>query len=58
MTTRTLRVWIVLGALVAVVMASLAATPLAYLLAGAACTGGSMMLIGLDGLRKRGNRRR
>jgi hypothetical protein len=57
-TTRTLRTWIVLGALAAVVMASLTATPLAYLLAGAACIGGSMMLIGLDGLRKRGNRRR
>lgn len=58
MTTRTLRRWIVLGSLAGIVMASLAATPLAYLLAGAACVGGSMMLIGLDGLRKRGNRRR
>jgi hypothetical protein len=39
-------------------MASLVATPLAYALAGMACVGGSMMLIGLDGLRKRGNPRR
>ncbi|HXC63680.1 MAG TPA: hypothetical protein VNZ67_04945 [bacterium] len=58
MTTRVLRRWIVLGALAGIVMASLAATPLAYALAGTACVGGSMMLIGLDGLRKRGNPRR
>jgi hypothetical protein len=58
MTTRVLRRWIVLGALAGIVMAALTAAPLAYLLAGLSCVGGSMMLIGLDGLRKRGNHRR
>jgi hypothetical protein len=58
MTTRVLRRWIVLVALAGIVMAALTATPLAYALAGMACIGGSMMLIGLDGLRKRGSHRR
>jgi hypothetical protein len=57
-TVRILRRWIVLGALVALLLAALTASPLAYVLAGAACIGGSMALVGLDGLRKRGNRRR
>ena len=58
MTVRVLRRWIVLGALTALLLAALTASPLAYVLAGAACIGGSAALIGLDGLRKRGRTRR
>jgi hypothetical protein len=57
-TVRILRRWIVLASLTALLLAALVASDLAYVLAGAACIGGSMAIVGLDGLRKRGNRRR
>jgi len=58
MTIRTLRSWIVAGGLAAVLVAALLATPVAYLLAGLACIGGSGSLVWLDGLGKRGRSRR
>jgi hypothetical protein len=57
-TIRTLRSWIVAAALAAVLTAAALATPLAYLLAGFACIGGSVFLVRLDGLGKRGRSRR
>jgi hypothetical protein len=57
-TVRTLRSWIVAGGLAAVLTAALLATPLAYLLAGLACIGGSALLVRLDGLGKRRRSRR